>query len=148
MSDTDTQSKKWVTSETPGGSFKTSLVMGEHKALADEPTSVGGSGLGPTPYDYLLAALGACTTMTVQMYAQRKGWKLDNVKVSLAHRKEHKTDCETCDEKPVKVDVIEKQIEFIGDLDAEQIERLKEISSRCPVHRTLLNEIQIETTLV
>jgi len=127
--------------------YQVEIVAGTHKFIADEPLDVGDD-LGPTPYDLLLGALGACTVMTVQMYSQRKGWPLHSVEVSLDTTRIYARDCEECVSTPdTKVELITRQIRFIGDLTAEQITRLTEIADRCPVHRTLTGEITIRTTV-
>jgi len=119
-----------------------------HLLLADEPKRVGGLDAGPNPYELLLAALGACTAMTLRMYAQRKQWPLDNVSVELRHHRVHGDDCAACENSKSMIDRFERVIDIIGDrLTDEQRQRLLEIANRCPVHRTLLNEIQIVTTL-
>lgn len=122
------------------------LTNGQH-LVADEPLSVGGTNLGPTPYDYLTAGLGACTAMTLRMYADHKKWPLESVEVRLRHDKVHASDCEECDTKTGKVDVIERVITLGGDLDEVQRARLLEIADRCPVHRTLESEIKVSTLL-
>lgn len=118
-----------------------------HKLYADEPISAGGTDRGPDPYDYLLVALGSCTSMTVRMYAGRKGWPLENVVVRLKHSRIHASDCEKCELEIGMLDHIEREIELTGPLDEEQRKRLIEIADRCPVHRTLTSEIHITTTL-
>ena len=102
--------------------------------------------LGPDPYEHLLAALGTCTSMTIRMYANRKAWPLDGVRVQLSHSREHVRDCEGCDEAPLKVDVLRRTVWLEGPLDDAQRARLMEIADRCPVHRTLEGELRIETT--
>jgi len=114
---------------------------------ADEPVDKGGSNLGPNPYELLLAGLGACTSMTLKMYAGRKEWPLEAVRVTLRHNHVHAKDCEDCDKDTGMIDLIEKKLELEGDLSEEQRERLLAISARCPVHRTLLNEIKIRSEL-
>jgi len=114
---------------------------------ADEPVDKGGSDLGPNPYELLLAGLGACTSMTLKMYAGRKEWPLEAVRVTLRHNHVHAKDCEDCDKDTGMIDLIEKKLELEGDLTSEQRERLLAISARCPVHRTLLNEIKIRSEL-
>ncbi len=114
---------------------------------ADEPLDKGGTNLGPTPYELLLAGLGACTSMTLKMYAGRKEWPLEAVRVTLRHDRIHAKDCEDCDKDTGMIDVIAKELELEGDLSEEQRERLLDISQRCPVHRTLLNEINIRSEL-
>ena len=115
---------------------------------ADEPLDKGGTNLGPNPYELLLAGLGACTSMTLKMYSGRKEWPLESVRVTLRHDRIHAKDCEECEKDTGMIDVIDKQLELEGDLSEEQRERLLEISARCPVHRTLLNEIIIQSELV
>ena len=117
-----------------------------HTWLADEPARYGALDAGPTPYELLLSGLGACTTMTLRMYADRKQWPLEKVTVELRHDKIHATDCEDCETVEGKVDRITRAIEITGDLDLEQRARLIEIANRCPVHRTLEGEIKVETT--
>lgn len=128
--------------------YETTLTAGRHELIADEPESVeGGTDQGPDPYDYLLMALGSCTVMTVKMYARHKEWPLEDVFVELKHNKRHSEDCENCDDKKSRIDHIEKELVVKGDLSKEQIDRLLEISQRCPVNRTLLGEIKIESTI-
>ncbi|MGB7300827.1 MAG: bifunctional alpha/beta hydrolase/OsmC family protein [Burkholderiaceae bacterium] len=135
-------------SERGTGLFANTVSTSQHSLIADEPTSVGGTDLGMTPYQLLQAALGACTTMTIRMYAQRKKWPLDNVSVDLHHDKIHATDCEHCETTSGKVDQISRQISLQGNLDAEQRAKLLEIADKCPVHRSLHSEISITTELV
>jgi len=125
--------------------FTTEVRAGKHSFLADEPTSVGGDDLGPTPYDLLVSSLGTCTAMTMRMYADRKGWDLREVRVHLEHSHQYVEDQQMVDEKPTKIDHIDRIIEMEGDLDEKQQQRLMEIADRCPVHRTLHNEIRVET---
>jgi uncharacterized OsmC-like protein/alpha/beta superfamily hydrolase len=125
----------------------TDILAAGHRLVADEPVSMGGSNLGPTPYDYLIAGLGACTAMTLRLYADRKDWPLDCVTVRLNHQKIHAADCETCETKENRLDRIERQIELAGALDDQQKQRLLQIANRCPVHRTLKSEIVIKTEL-
>jgi len=120
----------------------------DHVFASDEPLDKGGTNAAPTPYDLLLASLGACTSMTLKMYAGRKEWPLESVRVTLRHHRIHAKDCEDCEEESGMIDVIEKELELEGELDDEQRARLLEISARCPVHRTLLNEIRIRSELI
>lgn len=123
------------------------ITFGPHTLIADEPVEVGGSDRGPTPYDLLCAALGSCTSMTLQMYARRKGWPLEGVVVRLRHGRIHARDCAECETREGKLDLIEREIALRGPLSDEQRERLREIADRCPVHRTLTQEIVIRTAL-
>ncbi|MCO7223538.1 bifunctional alpha/beta hydrolase/OsmC family protein [Pleionea sp. CnH1-48] len=126
--------------------FLRDIVTDDHFFQADEPIRVGGSNLGPDPYELLLASLGACTSMTIRMYANRKKIPLVDLDVSLSHSREHLKDCENCDDAGNKMDVIERYIRFYGDeLTAEQRQRLLEIADRCPVHKTLMNMGEIRT---
>jgi uncharacterized OsmC-like protein len=123
------------------------ISVGPHGIQVDEPRDVGGNDEGPNPYELLLAALGACTSMTVRMYAERKQWPLQGVEVRLAHSRIHAEDCAECETKQGMLDRIEAEITFIGDLSDEQRHRLMEIANICPVHRTLVSEVQIRTRL-
>ena len=134
-----------VVSETRRSRLEQEINIGRHRLLADEPVSVGGLDSGPGPYDLLLAGLGACTSMTLRLYAERKSLPLDRVTVRLSHSKVHAADCETCETKEGMLDRIERAITLEGELDDEQRERLLEIADKCPVHRTLTSEIEIKT---
>jgi len=125
--------------------FAQEIHAGPHRLHADEPASAGGTDTGPSPYDLLLAALGACTSMTVAMYARRKAWPLDEVTVHLRHSKIHAADCAECETREGMLDRIERDIHFNGSLTGEQRSRLLEIADQCPVHRTLTSEIKIAT---
>lgn len=133
--------------EAGSGKFTQTIRTGKHRLIADEPEQLGGNDLGPGPYDYMLAGLGACTSMTVRMYAERKGWPLQNVAVHLTHEKVHAEDCADCETKSGKLDEINRVLTFDGDLNDEQRSRLLEIADRCPVHRTLTHEIKIRSVL-
>jgi putative redox protein len=124
-------------------SFKQEIVAGKHHLLADEPVSAGGGDAGPDPYDYLLTALGVCTSMTVGLYARRKQMPLKNITVSLRHSRIYAQDCEECETKEGMLDRIEVEVELTGSLSAEQHAKLMEIAGKCPVHRTLTSEINI-----
>ena len=127
--------------------YQTEIIANGHRLLADEPIAVGGADTGPPPYDYLVAALGACTGMTLRMYADRHEWPLESVVVRLKHQKVHAADCAQCETRSGKIDTIEREIEIEGPLDQEQRQRLLEIADRCPVHRTLHSEIVVKTSL-
>jgi putative redox protein len=134
-------------SETGMGTFQQTVTTGPHHLIADEPVDVGGLDTGPSPYDLLLAALGACTTMTLRMYADRKALPLNRVSVRLQHSTIHASDCESCETRQGKIDRIDRVITLEGDLDDAQRTRLLEIADKCPVHRTLHSEVQINTEL-
>ena len=125
--------------------FAQEIHAGSHRLHADEPASAGGTDTGPSPYDLLLAALGACTSMTVSMYARRKSWPLEEVTVNLRHSKIYATDCAECETKEGMLDRIERDIHFSGPLTEEQRSKLIEIANKCPIHRTLTSEIDIRT---
>jgi putative redox protein len=131
----------------PDARFTHDVLAGRHRLVADEPRAVGGDDLGPAPYDYLLAGLGACTAMTLKMYADRKNWPLERVEVDLGHDRIHARDCASCETKEGRVDRIRRKIRIAGTLDEEQRNRLLEIADRCPVHKTLTSEIVIDTVL-
>jgi putative redox protein len=136
-----------VVGETGQGRFQQSVTMGEHRLIADEPVDVGGSDSGPSPYDLLLAALGACTSMTLRMYAERKSIPLEHVSVLLQHSKIHASDCANCETSQGQIDRIDRTITLAGDLDEATRARLLEIADKCPVHRTLTSEVDIRTAL-
>jgi uncharacterized OsmC-like protein len=128
--------------------FAQQIVAGSHRLRGDEPESAGGSDTGPSPYDFLLAALGSCTSMTVGMYARKKNWPLERVTVWLRHSKIYAADCSECETRDGLLDRIERDVRFEGPLSAEQRSRLLEIANKCPVHRTLTSEINIRTKLL
>lgn len=132
--------------ETGQGKFQQTIRAGRHTVVADEPLAQGGLDSGPNPYDLVLAGLGACTSMTLRLYANHKGLPLERVSVALKHSRIHAADCETCETKEGKVDRIERVLTLTGNLDAEQRKRFLEIANKCPVHRTLTSEIDIRTT--
>lgn len=125
--------------------YTTELKAGIHSLIADEPKSVGGDNFGPSPYGYLLSALGSCTAMTMRMYADRKGWKINEINVHLSHGKDYAKDCEACESSSNKIDIIERVIEIDAELTDEQKEKLMVIADKCPVHRTLHNTVQVKT---
>jgi putative redox protein len=133
--------------ETGAGKFHQAVRVGRHRLVADEPLTMGGEDAGPSPYDFLLAGLGACTSMTIRLYADRKGWPLEQVRVSLRHEKIHAQDCADCEQKDGRIDEIRREIALEGPLDAEQRRRLLEIAERCPVHKTLESEVKVRTRL-
>ena len=136
-----------VVGETGQGRFQQSVTMGEHRLIADEPVDVGGSDSGPSPYDLLLAGLGACTSMTLRMYAERKSIPLEHVSVLLQHSKIHASDCANCETSQGQIDRIDRTITLDGDLDEATRARLLDIADKCPVHRTLTSEVDIRTAL-
>ena len=131
-----------------GGTFAQQIAAGRHQLTGDEPEGVGGTDTGPSPYDFLLAALGSCTSMTVGMYARKKNWPLERVTVWLRHSKIYAADCSECETREGMLDRIERDVRFEGPLTAEQRSRLLEIANKCPVHRTLTSETNILTTLL
>lgn len=132
--------------ETGSGTYTQQITAAHHRLVADEPRPIGDDA-GPTPYDLLLAALGACTSMTVRMYAARKEWPLERVRVTLRHSRIHAEDCAECETSRGWVDRIDRHIELTGDLDDAQRQRLMHIAERCPVHQTLTSEVSIATSL-
>jgi putative redox protein len=135
-----------IVAEAGTGTYTQQITAGRHQLVADEPKPIGDDA-GPTPYDLLLAALGSCTSMTVRMYADRKGWPLERVRVALRHKRIHAEDCAECETKKGWIEHIDRDIEITGDLDDEQRQRLLAISERCPVHQTLTSEVHITTSL-
>jgi len=133
--------ERWVEVKTGKQKYRSEVSIGKHHFLADEPTSVGGQDLGPTPYELLGAALGACTAMTLRMYADRKKWPVDSISVRLKHDKVHATDCEECETERGKIDRIQRVVSIEGDIDESQRARMMAIADKCPVHRSLNSEI-------
>jgi putative redox protein len=127
--------------------FTTQMKVGKHFMTADEPEKFGGNDFGPSPYELLTAGLSACTVMTLQMYAKRKGWPLDNVEVHTSYTRNHAVDCEDCEKDSSKIDTFNKTLILRGELSEEQRARLLEIADRCPVHKTLLSPTQVITIL-
>jgi uncharacterized OsmC-like protein/pimeloyl-ACP methyl ester carboxylesterase len=134
-----------IVRETRNGRFQQEITVGRHRLVADEPVEVGGLDSGLGPYDLVLAGLGACTSMTLRLYAERKALSLDRVTVRLAHSRIHAVDCENCETKEGMLDRIDRSITLAGDLDEEQRKRLLEIADKCPVHHMLTSEIDIRT---
>ncbi|HUD88304.1 MAG TPA: bifunctional alpha/beta hydrolase/OsmC family protein [Xanthobacteraceae bacterium] len=141
----DTETGTVVVRETRRGQFQQEITVGRHRLIADEPADVGGMDSGPGPYDFLLAGLGACTSMTLRLYADRKQLPLRQTVVRLKQNKIYAADCAECETKEGMIDRIERVITLEGDLNAEQRARLMEIADKCPVHRTLKSEIDIRT---
>jgi len=139
---------KQVVAQLAGAGYTTDIMAGRHGLIADESEQLGGNDFGPSPYEMLNASLGACTTMTLQMYARRKKWDLQSVTVHLAFDRSYREDCEHCDESDRRLETFEREIEVTGNLDQTQINRLLEIANRCPVHRTLEAGATVTTKLV
>ena len=128
--------------------FAQEIKAGSHELYADEPVSYGGTDTGVSPYDLLLAALGSCTSMTIGLYARKRKWPLEKITISLRHSKIHAKDCEDCETQEGRVDRIWRDIHLEGALSEEQRAKLMEIADRCPVHQTLVSEINIKTKAV
>ena len=135
-----------VVAESDARPYGQRITVGGHELLADEPAAIGGADTGPGPYDLLLAALGACTAITVRMYAERKGWPQRHTTVRLRHRRVHAKDCADCETKTGWMDHIERELQFDGELTDEQRAALLDIAGRCPVHRTLHSTVTVSTT--
>ena len=151
VSDRDQPSRRktqhQVTAQLGRSGYVTDIVAAGHSLVADEPASMGGTDLGPAPYDLLMAALGTCKAMTLRMYSDRKQWPLDAVTVQLNHKKIDAADCETCETKEGQLDQFDCIIDVAGEIDDEQKKRLLQIADRCPVHRTLHSEIVVRSKL-
>jgi putative redox protein len=128
--------------------FTTQIKAGNHYMIADEPKDYGGNDFGPSPYELVSAGLSACTVMTIQMYAKRKGWVVENVEAHTSYSKTHAIDCEHCEEDSAKIDTFNREIKLEGDLDEKQIQRILQIADKCPVHKTLHSDTQIITKLI
>ena len=135
----------WVTSRIGGTPYRTDVSARGFGFSADEPLALGGTDAGPTPYEYLLGALGGCTAITLRMYADRKGWPLEGVDVSLRTARSHEPDCEECERSAVGITRLERRIDLHGPLDDDQRRRLMLIADRCPVKQTMERGIQMET---
>jgi putative redox protein len=131
--------------ETASPEFLENISVGRHRLQADEPLSAGGQDAAPTPYELLLAALGACKVITVRMYAKRKGWPLRGVEINLSQQKVHAEDCADCESGRRQIDQIDIEMKFLGELSDEQRQRLFAIAEKCPVHRTFTSRVQIRT---
>ena len=142
----DDTTRNVIVRETGHGKFQQEVVWGPHRLIADEPTNVGGLDSGLGPYELLLASLGACTAMTIRLYADRKQLPLKRTSVRLRHLRVYAKDCAECETKPEMLDRLERVITLEGDLDDEQRSKLMEIADKCPVHRTLTSRIDIRTT--
>jgi putative redox protein len=142
-----TDPRRTVVVEGAGDAFRQTVTVGRHTLVSDEPVAAGGGDEGPTPYDLLLAALGSCTSMTLGLYARRKGWPLESVRVRLSHARVHAADCADCETQNVMIERVDREIELAGPLDGAQRERLLQIANRCPVHRTLISKFEIRTVL-
>jgi putative redox protein len=136
-----------IISKTGNENFTTEIKAGNHHLIADEPESVGGLDLGPSPYDLLASGLAACTSMTLQMYAKRKKWDLQEANVHIEHNKDYAKDCETCEESGSKIDHFYRKIELIGELNEDQKAKLLVIADKCPVHKTLHSEVKVVSEL-
>jgi uncharacterized OsmC-like protein/alpha-beta hydrolase superfamily lysophospholipase len=134
-----------VVTESGARPYGQRITAGGHQLIADEPAAIGGADSGPTPYDLLLAGLGACTAITVRMYADRRGWPLRQTTVRLRHQRIHAKDCASCETTLGQLDQIERELQFDGELTDEQRARLMDIAERCPVHRTLESEVLVST---
>jgi putative redox protein len=130
-----------------GDGLRQEIVVRGKRVIADEPVELGGTDQGPNPYELLLGALGSCTAMTIVLYARRKGWRVEGVRVELDHSRVHVRDCEACETEDVRLDYFRKRVFVRGPLTEEQRVRLEEISRRCPVHQTLTGTIRIDDEL-
>lgn len=136
-----------IVTETGPGKFTQEITIGSHVLIADEPTENGGNDLGPSPYDFLVTALGTCTAMTIRLYADLKKIPVKKIIVRLSHEKIYAKDCADCEKSDAKIDHIDRKIELLGELSDEQRARLLEIANKCPVHRTLSSKTTISTEL-
>ena len=138
-----TRDGEWISASVGAHGFRTELAARSHTFVADEPTSLGGTDSGPTPYEYLLAALAGCMAMTLRMYADRKRWPLEGVQVQLRTGRVHETDCENCETEDVGINRIERRIVLRGPLSDEQRARMMAIADRCPVKQTLERTLRV-----
>jgi putative redox protein len=144
---TDNKEKKIIHIHLSKENYKTVMTAGNHELISDEPAHLGGNDKGPDPYDYLLMSLGSCSVITMKMYADRKKWPVEDIYIELRHFKDHTEDCVECDDPKARIDKVEKEIILKGDLTDEQKEKLLEISKKCPVHKTLLGDMEIHSTI-
>ena len=128
--------------------FSTSMKVGNHYMMADEPEDFGGNDFGPSPYELVSAGLSACTAMTIQMYVKRKGWDLQNVEVHTSYSKSHADDCQDCESPGAKIDTFHRELKLTGSIDEKQTQRILEIANKCPVHKTLHSETQVITKII
>ena len=135
---------RWISASIGKGGFRTEVKAGDKELVVDEPVSVGGSDLGPTPYEYLLTSLASCTLMTLRMYADRKSWPLESASIQLRSGRSHEIDCEKCESEPVGIGHIQRRIELTGPITDEQRQRLLQVADRCPIKQTLERGIHIE----
>ena len=145
MVDINEEGGVWLEAHVGPKAFRTDISTRHHRLTVDEPESVGGSDAGPTPYEYILAALASCTVMTLRSYANRKSWPLESATVFVRQNKSHKADCENCETQTVGIDRIEKRIELEGPLTDEQRARLLDIAERCPIQQTLKRGIEVSS---
>ena len=139
-----TDEREWITASVGPTGYRTEITAGPHRYFADEPVPLGGTGTGPTPYELLLGALGSCMAMTLRMYADRKKWPLESVRVSMRTARSHEADCEQCETEDVGIARVERRVEMTGPLTDEQRKRLLQIADRCPVKQTLERGIRVE----
>ena len=140
-----TDEREWITASVGPSGFRTEVQAGSHLFAADEPVALGGTGTGPTPYELLLGALASCMAMTLRMYADRKSWPLEGVRIHLRTERAHEQDCERCETEEVGLPRVARRIELLGTLTDEQRRRLLQIADRCPVKQTLQRGIVVET---
>jgi len=128
--------------------YKAEIISGNHAFFADEPISAGGTDTGPNPYEYLLAALGSCTALTLRLYANNKKWPVDAIEVHVSHTRDYLKDCEDCPDKDAKIEHIDIKIKITGNISQEQLDRMLDISTRCPVHKTLDSKVDMSSSLI
>ncbi len=143
-SDTE-EGGRWLEARVGSDGLRADLTARHHRMSADEPESVGGTDAGPTPYEYILAALASCTAITIRLYANRKAWPLESATVAVRQGRSHHKDCEMCETEKVAIGVIEQRVELTGQLSDEQRKRLLEIADRCPIRQTLARGIEVSS---